>query len=114
MPKSIAMTCLRKIGPSSEFIEHQEALIICFRAGYGSLFGDGNQVEIALCQSCVNEPLGPWLHVTADDPFEPRHPLRLPPQGAYQPNQLPQPEATQAPSSNDLKQLSSNLNKGDT
>ncbi|HJV74794.1 MAG TPA: hypothetical protein VJ654_11275 [Noviherbaspirillum sp.] len=106
--------CGRSIDAAADFIEHQEVLIISFRAGYGSLFGDGNLVESALCQNCVNTLLGPWLRITADDPFEPRHPLRYLPQRAYQPNQLPRPEAIRTLSDSELKQLFSNMNKDDT
>lgn len=107
--------CNRSMDPSSDFIEYQEALIISYRAGYGSLFGDGNLVESTLCQQCMNEVLGPWLKITEDDPFLPRNRLQHPPQGAYQPNQLSPPQEVPALSSmNELKRLFSNLRKEDT
>ena len=34
---------------------------IGFQAGYLSIFGDGNRVEIDLCEPCVRDTLGPWL-----------------------------------------------------
>lgn len=43
---------------AQEFLRHADG------AGYGSVFGDGNRVEIDLCQHCVKEVLGPWLRVT--------------------------------------------------
>ena len=44
----------------SEFFEFTS---VDFKAGYGSIFGDENKVEIDLCQHCLKETLGPWLRV---------------------------------------------------
>lgn len=35
-----------------------------FQAGYASIFGDGNRVEIDLCEPCLRDTLGTWLRVT--------------------------------------------------
>jgi len=43
--------------------EFYEMTSIGFGAGYGSIFGDGNHVEVDLCQHCLRETLGPWLRV---------------------------------------------------
>ena len=45
-------------------------------AGYGSIFGDGNRVEIDLCQTCVQDTLGAWLRVktTGGTPYAKMHP----------------------------------------
>jgi len=40
---------------------------ISFRAGYGSIFGDGNHVEVDLCQHCLRETLGAWLRVRDEE-----------------------------------------------
>ncbi len=48
----------------SEFFEFTS---IDFKAGHGSIFGDGDQVEIDLCQLCLKETLGPWLRVTESE-----------------------------------------------
>lgn len=40
-----------------------EMTSIGFDAGYGSIFGDGNRVDIDLCESCLRETLGTWLRV---------------------------------------------------
>ena len=37
---------------------------IGFEAGYASIFGDGNRVEIDLCEPCLRSALGEWLRVT--------------------------------------------------
>jgi hypothetical protein len=44
--------------------EFHEFSSIAYKAGYGSAFGDGNKVEIDLCQHCIKETLGCWLRVT--------------------------------------------------
>lgn len=36
---------------------------IGFSAGYASIFGDGNRVEIDLCELCLKDTLGEWLRV---------------------------------------------------
>ncbi len=45
-------------------VEFHESASIDLLAGYGSIFGDGNTVQIDLCQHCLKETLGPWLRVT--------------------------------------------------
>jgi hypothetical protein len=43
---------------------------IRFRAGYCSLFGDGNKVEGDLCDQCLVDLLGPYLRVVESNPVE--------------------------------------------
>ena len=45
---------------------------IRFRAGYASLFGDGNKVEGDLCDRCLYELLGKYLRVVESSPDETR------------------------------------------
>lgn len=45
---------------------------IRFRAGYASVFGDGNKVEGDLCDRCLFELLGPYLRIVEPDPSETR------------------------------------------
>lgn len=47
-------------------LEFQEFVSIDRKAGYASIFGDGNHVQVDLCQHCLKEILGPWLRI--DDP----------------------------------------------
>lgn len=44
---------------------------ISLEAGYGSIFGDGNQVEVDLCETCLRDTLSTWLRVKApgDTPY---------------------------------------------
>lgn len=44
--------------------EFQEMVCIDLKAGYGSIFGDGNDVQVDLCQHCLKATLGPWLRIT--------------------------------------------------
>lgn len=74
--------------PVAGDFEYQERLAIRFRAGYDSVFGDGNLVEADLCQHCVKEVLTDYLRITRDDPFEPRYRLDGKPAGGYQDYQL--------------------------
>ncbi|MCL4470106.1 MAG: hypothetical protein M1547_02990 [Gammaproteobacteria bacterium] len=44
--------------------EWQEKISIDFRSAYGSVFGDGNDIALDLCQHCFKDTLGPWVRVT--------------------------------------------------
>lgn len=48
-----------------------EMTSIGFDAGYDSIFGDGNRVEVDLCELCLRDTLGAWLRVKtpADTPL---------------------------------------------
>jgi antitoxin CcdA len=48
-------------------VEFSEFASIDMKAGYGSIFGDGNDVQVDLCQHCVKAVLGGWLRVTSSD-----------------------------------------------
>lgn len=55
---------LAEMGDSE--LEFQEFVSIDRKAGYASIFGDGNHVQVDLCQHCLKDTLGPWLRI--DDP----------------------------------------------
>lgn len=76
--------------------EWQERVSIAFRAGYDSVFGDGNLVELDLCQHCLRDLMGPWLRVRRDDPCEPKLRLSHEHHRAYQDYQLRQQVASRA------------------
>lgn len=67
--------------------ESQEHLRIDFKAGYASVFGDGNTVRAVLCQHCVQKHLGPWLTII-EEPEDFAMPEVCRPRHAYQPYQL--------------------------
>lgn len=87
--------CHREMAPDNTDCEHQERIAIRFRAGYGSVFGDGNLVEADICQHCLQEVLGKYLRITEDDPFDPQHKLSDEASNAYQDYQLQQILATE-------------------
>ncbi|WP_250532726.1 hypothetical protein [Caballeronia sp. AZ10_KS36] len=41
-----------------------EHVSLSFRGGFGSIFGDGNEVSVDLCQQCLKDTLGAWLRIT--------------------------------------------------
>lgn len=43
--------------------EFHEFLTIDRQAGYGSVFGDGQQLKLDLCQHCVKTVLGDWMKI---------------------------------------------------
>lgn len=46
-------------------VEFSEMTSIHMNEGYGSIFGDGNDVQVDLCQHCLKLTLGQWLRVSA-------------------------------------------------
>lgn len=87
--------CHREMEPDSQDCEFQERTTIRFRAGYGSIFGDGNLVEADICQHCLQEVFGKYLRITEDDSFAPIHKLSGDANKAYQEYQLQQILATE-------------------
>ena len=57
--KLVCDRCAREA--DHEDFEFFEFLSFANKGGYGSVFGDGNEIEIDLCQHCIKEILGPWL-----------------------------------------------------
>lgn len=68
----IARTCDRCKTRYTDSMELQEFLKINKTAGYASIFGDMNSLDLDLCQYCVRATLGPWLLVADPVPLEPR------------------------------------------
>ena len=48
-------------------VDVAEFTSIDFTGGYGSIFGDGSQVKLDLCQRCLKTALGLWLRVSDHD-----------------------------------------------
>jgi len=42
-------------------LDMQEMLYFHNNCGYGSVFGDGNSIELVMCESCVKEELGDYI-----------------------------------------------------
>ena len=51
----------------ADTVDAAELTSIDFTAGDGSLFGDGSQVKLDLCQRCLKTALGLWLRVSDHD-----------------------------------------------
>jgi hypothetical protein len=47
-----------------DVFEMQEFFCFSITAGYGSIFGDMNQVELDMCQHCTKLKLGEHLRIT--------------------------------------------------
>lgn len=58
--------CQRRMTPDDDFNWH-EKLSIAYRGGFGSIFGDGCDISVDLCQQCVKETLGTWLRISPGD-----------------------------------------------
>lgn len=48
-------------------MEEQEMLSMRFTGGYSSVFGDGVEVEIDLCQQCLKDLIGGFCRYIGDD-----------------------------------------------
>lgn len=55
--------CGQEASFTSDNLEAQEFVSIEHKAGYASIFGDGNELSIDLCQHCFKELLGPWVKI---------------------------------------------------
>jgi hypothetical protein len=56
-----------KMRYSDNDYEIQEFVCIRFTGGYGSVFGDGDVVELDLCQHCFQKLLGSYCRITEGD-----------------------------------------------
>jgi len=62
--------CGKSMSEDEPYAGYNNRTQIRFRAGYASLFGDGNKVEGDLCDQCLHDMLGPYLRVVEADPSE--------------------------------------------
>jgi len=66
-PKSITCdVCEKKYIYDEDDMEIQEFQIIRSTGGYGSVFGDGAEVKLDICQHCLDEKLGIYMVVKED------------------------------------------------
>lgn len=56
--------CHKVFSCKDDIFETQEFVNIRFIGGYGSVFGDGDTVEIDICQNCFKEKLGEHVRIT--------------------------------------------------
>ena len=55
--------CKKTIDYYKDSYEFQEMISLDWVAGYCSIFGDGNEVSIDLCEHCIKELLGPYIRI---------------------------------------------------
>ena len=58
-----------KSDPAGDIIEWQEFQYISFIGGYGSVFGDNNEITCDLCQHCLWDLIGKFCYVNGDKPW---------------------------------------------
>ena len=63
---AIQCDCCHKQFTPKDTLEWQELTCISYTGGYGSIFGDGADIECDLCQHCLKKLLGPYLRVGGD------------------------------------------------
>jgi len=54
--------CGKSIGDDDMVL--QESLSIKFTGGYSSVFGDGNNIEVDVCQNCLKDMIGLFCRIT--------------------------------------------------
>ncbi len=62
--------CGKRMSDDQPYEGYNNRTQIRFRAGYASLFGDGNKVEGDLCDQCMHDLLGPYLRIVEPTPNE--------------------------------------------
>lgn len=67
-PTTYVCDVCKKEYPSQEngghSYEWQEFVHLSFMVGFASVFGDGNQVDIDICQYCLYDLIGPYVRIT--------------------------------------------------
>ena len=58
------ISCDRCQRDLTDELELQEAFAIAETGGYSSVFGDGSNIDLDLCQHCTKELLGEWIAIT--------------------------------------------------
>ena len=56
--------CGKKVLEAEDPVEAQEAHHINFTGGYGSVFGDGAQIQADICQACLKTLIGNFARIT--------------------------------------------------
>lgn len=47
----------------NDYSDYQEFIHINVVCGYGSIFGDGDTIQLDICQHCLNEKLGKYIRI---------------------------------------------------
>lgn len=62
--------CGKSMSEDQPYEGYNNRTQIRFRAGYASLFGDGNKIEGDLCDACLYQLLGRYLRIVEPGPEE--------------------------------------------
>ncbi|TAN07152.1 MAG: hypothetical protein EPN36_02825 [Rhodanobacteraceae bacterium] len=62
--------CGKRMSDDLPYEGYNNRTQIRFRAGYASLFGDGNKIEGDLCDKCLHDLLGAYLRIVEAGPDE--------------------------------------------
>lgn len=59
-------SCHKQFHPTKmdDYIEYGEILSINYHGGYGSIFGDGANIQCDLCQHCLKKILGQYIRLS--------------------------------------------------
>ncbi len=68
--KKMCDVCRIEYSAEEQPFEFQEFAEISFRGGYGSVFGDGDDFELDICQHCLKEKLGAFIRNVTPTPRE--------------------------------------------
>lgn len=63
--ESITCDCCGRVIPIKDTLDFYEIWSIQKVGGYGSVFGDGNVLELDLCEYCAKDLLGKYIRITA-------------------------------------------------
>jgi len=67
--ESVECDCCHKVyftNDTHDQFEIQEFLSYYEMGGYGSIFGDGNIIQLDLCQECIKDVLGKYLKINQE------------------------------------------------
>lgn len=62
--------CKQEFDTKKDFLEIQEMHHISFVGGFGSVFGDNNEVKCDLCQKCLDKLVGKYLRINSESDSE--------------------------------------------
>jgi hypothetical protein len=64
---SLKCDCCGRESRIGDDYEASEFVSLDFVGGYKSIFGDGTQVSIDICQYCLKDKLGTWLKTSNNE-----------------------------------------------
>ena len=57
--------CGKTYNTDEDILEFQEIICLDFYGGYASMFGDMSHCALDICQHCLKEKLGEFIHVVS-------------------------------------------------